>query len=93
MSTNFVKQLAALQVATLGLLAAETGNYGPAPQVLYLLNAQDREILGWTALGLIAEQQGDMVSPLDILGAARLWAVSGAETLDFADDYANLLGL
>lgn len=91
MSLNLLNTTAARMafflVGSRALVAGETEKH----ETLYVLNAADREALGWDALALIAESQDWRISQADIIGAACLWATSDDEAVAFALDYAQVL--
>lgn len=92
MSLNLLNTTAARMAFFLvGSWAIAAGETEKSHETLYVLNARDREALGWDALAFIAEQQDWRLSQADIIGAACLWATSDDEAVAFALDYTQVL--
>lgn len=68
------------------VLAGETVKPEREFEVLYALAPVDREILAYTALGIIAEDQDGNLSGQDIIGAAWMFAVTPEEIPAIARD-------
>ena len=61
------------------------------PRVLYALNPVDREILAYTALGMIAEAHGGYVEEEDFVAAAWTFAIADEEVVPMATDLWKVL--
>lgn len=87
MTTNLVATVATAQAIVLAALVQEL----TPPRGQYMADLTDREILAWTALRYVAEQQGGRVGIEDILGCASLFGLSKPDTLVIANVLRNTL--
>jgi hypothetical protein len=93
MSLNLLNTTAARMALFLAgswaVLAGETEKR--AERELFALAPEEREILAWTALGMIAEARGGYVSEEDIVAAAWTFAISPEEVAPLANELWQVL--
>ena len=87
MTINLVATVATTQAVVLAALVQAA----TPPRGQYMADLPDRELLAWTALVYVAEQQDGFVGVEDILGCAWMFGLSKPDTLVIANVLRNTL--
>ncbi len=61
------------------------------PRGQFTPDLTDRELLAWSALVCVGEEQGGVIHALDLVGCASLFSLSKAETFIIANVLRNTL--
>lgn len=86
-----MSNIVATTAAAMAALTTSLVNLATPPRGQFTPDLTDRELLAWSALVCVGEEQGGVIHALDLVGCASLFSLSKAETFIIANVLRNTL--